>query len=146
MFWQSSGQTDSLALIPYVTLPTRNQVGGSSHTEGGLIIPWETQLAPGLKAAAMAEVDELRNVADTRYDTRLYGSGLLQFNLLGKLGVYGEATFGSSTGGSSSSWGTLNAGATLSASNNFQWDYEIGRLIGPSATQWTQTLRFRWKL
>ena len=144
-FWENADKTDSVALIPYVTLPTHNEVGGSGHTEGGLIMPWESQLAPGLKAGAMAEVDELRNVADTRYDTRLFGSGFLQFNLLDKLGVYGEATLGSSTGGSSASWGTLNAGATLSVSSNFQWDYEIGRLIGPSATQWNQTLRFRWK-
>jgi hypothetical protein len=145
-FWQDSSQDEAVALIPYVDLPNHNEVGGNGHTEGGLIMPWAMQVAPGVKAGAMGEVDELRNVANTRYDTRLYASAYLQATVLGKLGAYGEATASTSTGGGSSTWATVNLGATLSASSNFQWDYEIGRVVGPSATQWTQTLRFRWKL
>ena len=48
------------------------------------------KMGPGLNAGAMAEVDELRNAANTRYDTRLYFSGVLQFDILGKLGGYAK--------------------------------------------------------
>ena len=145
-FWRDSTLDQAAAIIPYVNLPTHSAVTGNGHTEGGLILPWSSHMGPGLNAGAMAEIDELRNAANTRYDTRLYASGVIQAEVLGKLSGYAEATLGTSTAGSGSSWGTLNAGATLSASSNFQWDYEIGRVLGPSARSWVQTLRFRWKL
>jgi hypothetical protein len=146
-FWRDSTLDQAAALIPYVNLPTHSSVTGTNgHAEGGLILPWAMQVGPGLHAGAMAEVDELRNAANTRYDTRLYASGVFQFDILGKLSGYGEATLATSTAGSTSSYGTLNAGATLSMSSNFQWDYEIGCVLGPSASAWVQTLRFRWKL
>lgn len=145
-FWRDSTLDQAAAIIPYVNLPTHSEVGGDGHAEGGLILPWSMKMGPGLNGGAMAEIDELRNAANTRYDTRLYFSGVLQFDILGKLGGYTEATLATSTAGSSSSYGTLNAGATLSISSNFQWDYEIGKVLGPSASAWVQTLRFRWKL
>jgi hypothetical protein len=145
-FWRDAASDESAALIPYVNLPNHSQVGGNGHTEGGLILPWATQISPGVTAGAMAEWDELRNVANTRYDTRLYTSAVIQAEVLGKLGAYAEATLATSTAGSASTWGSLNAGATLAASGNFQWDFEVGRVLGPSARSWVQTLRFRWKL
>jgi hypothetical protein len=145
-FWRDPSGDESAALIPYINLPTRSQVGGNGHTEGGLILPWAMKIGPGVTAGAMAEWDELRNVANTRYDARLYTSAVLSAEILGKLSGYGEATFATSTAGTSSTWGTLNGGATLAVSDNFQWDFEIGRVLGPSARAWVETLRFRWKL
>jgi hypothetical protein len=145
-FWRDSDSQQAAALIPYVNLPTRSQVAGNGHTEGGLILPWAVQINPDVTAGAMAEMDELRNVANTRYETRLYASGVLQAKIAGKLGAYGEVTLATSTAGSATTWGTLNAGATLSASSNFQWDFEVGRVLGPTAQSWVETLRFRWKI
>ena len=71
---------------------------------------------------------------------------VLQAKLAGKLGAYGEVTLATSTAGSATTWGTLNAGATLSVSSNFQWDFEVGRVLGPTAQSWVETLRFRWKI
>ena len=94
----------------------------------------------------MVEWDDRRNAADTRYESDFSGSCVIQADVVGIVGAYGEVNVGTSTAGSSTSWGTLNAGATLSPSKNFQWDLELGRVLGPSATKWVETLRFRWKL
>jgi hypothetical protein len=62
------------------------------------------------------------------------------------VGAYAEATLGLSTAGSSSDTGTVGAGATLSVSKDFQWDFEVSKVIGPGRNQWTEVLRFRWKI
>jgi hypothetical protein len=59
--------------------------------------------------------------------------------------AYGEATFSDSSGGGSF-WGMLSAGATLAVSKDFQWDFEVGKILGHSSSAWQETVRFRWKL
>lgn len=145
-FLRDPSSNEEAALIPYVMLPTHSSAVGNNSVQGGLILPWERALATGLKAGAMIEWDELRNVSNTRYDTRWYGSALVQWDLGGKIGAYAETTVSASTAGSSSYTGTVGGGATLSVSGNFQWDYEVSRVLGPGRNQWTQELRFRWKI
>lgn len=145
-FMRDPSSNEEAAVIPYVMLPTNSSAVGNNSVQGGIILPWARKIAPGLKAGAMIEWDELRNVSNTRYDTRWYGSAVVQWDLAGKIGAYGETTLSASTAGSSSYTGTIGGGATFSASSNFQWDYEISRVLGPGRSQWTQVLRFRWKI
>lgn len=145
-FWSNPSSGEAAAVIPYVIVPEGPSGVGSTAKGGGIIVPWSMDVVGGLKAGAMFEWDELRNQADTRYDTRWYGSAYAQFALLGKVSVYGESTLSVSTAGTSADSGTVGAGATLSLSGNFRWDYEVSRVIGPGRNQWNQDLRFTWKL
>ncbi|HMD60346.1 MAG TPA: transporter [Opitutaceae bacterium] len=145
-FWRDTSSNAAAAVVPYVMLPTHSSAVGNNSVQGGLILPWAADIGAGTRAAAMIEWDELRNVANTRYDTRWYGSALLQWDLGGKVGAYAEATVSASTAGSSAYSGTLGGGATLAVSKNFQWDYEISRVLGRGRNQWSQVLRFRWKV
>ncbi|MFI5335853.1 MAG: transporter [Opitutales bacterium] len=141
---QSSGQ--QAAIIPYVILPTHSNVVGNNAVQGGVILPWTIDLAAGIKFGAQFEWDELRNAANTRYDTRWYGSCDVKWELGRLLGVYAEATLSDSTAGSSTFAGTVGGGATLSLSNNFQWDFEMSKVVGPNQNPWTKVVRFNWKI
>jgi hypothetical protein len=127
-------------------LPTDSSAVGNDSLEYGVILPWSMDIAPGMKAAAMVEWDELRNVANTRYDTRLYGSAFIKWDLAGRLGAYAEATLSDSTAGSATFAGTFGGGATLSISKDFQWDFEASRVLGSGRSAWAEVLRFRWKI
>ena len=145
-FWSDPASGAAAAIIPYVVLPTNSSAVGNDSTEGGLILPWSMDVAAGTKAGAMVEWDELRNVANTRYDTRWYGSAYIKWALGEKFGAYAETTLSDSTAGSRSFAGTAGGGATLSISKNFEWDLEVSRVLGPGRSSWTEVLRFRWKI
>jgi Putative MetA-pathway of phenol degradation len=145
-FWKDPSSGQEAAIIPYVMLPTDSSAVGNDSLEYGVILPWSVDIAPGMKAAAMVEWDELRNVANTSYETRLYGSAYMKWDLRGMVAAYAEATLSDSTSGSSSFAGTMGAGATLSASKNFQWDFEASKVLGPGRNAWTEVIRFRWKI
>jgi hypothetical protein len=145
-FWKDPSSGQEAAIIPYVMLPTDSSAVGNDSLEYGVILPWSVDIAPGMKAAAMVEWDELRNVANTRYDTRIYGSAYIKWDLGGKLGAYAETTLSDSTAGSSTFAGTLGGGATLSASKDFEWDFEASRVLGSGRSAWAEVIRFRWKI
>ncbi len=145
-FWRDTSSGQAAAIIPYVLLPTHSSAVGNNSVQGGAILPWSMDIASGLKAAAMVEWDELRNVADTRYDTRWYGSAYIKWDLGNTLGAYAETTLSESTAGGSTFSGTVGGGATLSVSKVFQWDVEASRVLGSGRSAWTEVLRFRWKI
>src|SRR6202142_2394071 len=86
----SSGQ--EAAIVPYVMVPVNSSAVGNNFVEGGIIVPWARDIAVGLRAQAMVEWDEFRNVSNTRYDTRWYASAAAQWDLGGRIGAYAEAT------------------------------------------------------
>jgi hypothetical protein len=145
-FWRDPSSGQAAAIVPYVMLPTHSAAVGNDAVEGGVILPWSMDIAAGTKAAAMVEWDEFRNISNTRYDTRWYGSAYLKWDLGQTLGAYVEATLSDSTAGSSSASGTFGGGATLSLNKNFQWDLEVSRVIGSGRSTWAESLRFRWRL
>jgi hypothetical protein len=145
-FWRDPSSGQALAIVPYVMVPTDSKAVGNSSVEGGVILPWSMDIAAGAKAAAMFEWDELRNVADTRYDTRWYGSAYLKWELGSTLGAYVETTLSDSTAGSGTAEATIGAGATLSVSKSFIWDFEVSRVAGSGRSAWSEVLRFRWKI
>jgi hypothetical protein len=145
-FWKDPSSGEEAAVIPYVMLPTNSSAVGNNSVEGGVIVPWSMDVAPGTKAVAMAEWDEFRNISNTRYDTRWYGSAYLKWELGKTLGAYAEATLSDSTAGSRTFAGTVGAGATLSVSKDFEWDLEVSKVLGPGRSSWAEVLRFRWRL
>jgi hypothetical protein len=145
-FWRDPSSGEEAAVMPYVIVPVNSNAGGNDSVEGGVIVPWARDIAAGFKAEAMAEWDELRNVSNTRYDARWYGSAAADWDLGGKVGAYAEATVSLSTAGSSSDVATVGGGAKLAVSKNFQWDFEVSRVVGSGRNAWTEVLRFRWKI
>lgn len=145
-FWRDPSSGESAAVIPYVLLPTNSSAVGNDSAEGGVIVPWTIDLAAGTKAAAMVEWDVLRNVSNTRYDSRWYGSAYIKWDWGSTFGAYAETTLSDSTAGSSTFAGTIGGGATLSISKNFQWDFEESRVLGSGRSAWAEVLRFRWKI
>ena len=80
-FWSDPASGGAAAIVPYVTLPTDSKAVGNDSAEAGVILPWSRVIAPGTKAGAMVEWDELRNVANTRYDARWYASAYIKWEL-----------------------------------------------------------------
>ena len=145
-FWRDPSSGQAAAIVPFVMLPTNSKSVGNNSVEGGVILPWSMDVALGTKAAAMVEWDEFRNVANTRYDTRWYGSAYLKWDLGSTLGAYAETTLSDSTAGSSSFAGTIGGGATLNLHSNFVWDLEVSKVLGHGRNAWAEVLRFRWKI
>lgn len=142
-FYESNDTYTSVAVMPYVKIPTNSGGVGNDSVEGGVILPCRTELLGGFQFEAMAELDLLRNDADDGYDTRLFGSAAITRKFFDRLGVYGEAVAAKSSGGRP--WeGTLGAGATLTVSKFAWWDFAIYRGISDAAADWTHVLRFNY--
>lgn len=140
-FYDEGGS--SVAIMPYVKLPTSSAASGNDSVEGGVILPWSTILPGDITMHAMAKLDFLRNDADDGYDTYWYGSAALRRQITKAIGVYGEATLGKSSGGASAE-GLMGGGVTLAVSDSIWWDYAMYKGISKSAADWTHVLRLNW--
>lgn len=142
-FYEDSTTGTAVALLPYVKLPTSTGGVGKKAMEGGVIVPWKTDLVGGMSMSAMAELDFLRNAADNGYDSFWYTSVALHRQVTKALGFYGEATLGKSSGGEP--WaGKMGGGVTLAVSQDVMWDYAIYRGNSSSTSNWTHVLRLNW--
>lgn len=140
-FYDEGGS--AVAIMPYVKLPTRTAGVGSDSMEGGVIVPWTTVLPGAFEIRAMAELDFKRNDADDGYDTFWYSSIAMTRPITKALGLYGEATYGKSSGGAPAE-GIMGVGATLHVSDRIWWDYAMYKGISQGAADWTHVLRLNW--
>lgn len=131
----------AVALIPYVKLPTSSAAFGNDSVEGGIIVPWSATLPGELTMAAMMELDFLRNDADDGYDTFWYASASLSRYFTQRIGLYGEATLGKSSGGGPAE-GQLGWGVTFTVFETAWWDYGMYKGLAKGAADWTHVLRF----
>ena len=143
-FYENKESGTAIALLPYVKLPTNTGGVGKKAMEGGLIVPWQTNLAGGVSMTAMAEVEFVRNDRDNGYDSFWYTSMALHRAVTKAIGLYGELTLGKSTGGAP--WaGTLGGGVTFAFSENIWWDYALYRGLSHGAADWLHVLRLNWR-
>jgi hypothetical protein len=138
--YESSSTYTSVAVIPYLKIPTNGGVGNDS-VEGGLIVPWESRVWGDLRLSAMAQVDILRNVADDGYDTFWYASAAATRQLTKQIGLYGEATIGKSSGGDDYA-GLLGGGVTFALSDNLWFDMAAYHGLSSGAADWNYVVRF----
>jgi hypothetical protein len=144
MKWKFFDQAGTaVALLPYLKVPTNSGGVGNDAVEGGLIVPWSTQLPTGLEVAAMGEVDFKRNPADNGYDTFLYASAFAKQPLVGGFALYGEATVGKSSGGEPFA-STLGGGVTFNVTSHLWWDYAVYKGVSNGAADWNHVLRFNF--
>lgn len=142
-FYESESTYTSIAVMPYVKIPTNTGGVGNDAVEGGLIIPLQSELVGGFHFTAMAELDFVRNDNDDGYDSNWFASASVSRQVLKLIGLYGEASVAKSTSGAP--WeGTMGAGATLTVNEHAWWDYGIYRGISSGASDWTHVLRFNW--
>lgn len=142
-FYESESTYTSIAVLPYVKIPTNTGGVGNDAVEGGLIVPLQTELVGGFQLAAMAELDFVRNDNDDGYDSYWFASVSVTRQVLKLIGLYGEASAAKSSGGYP--WeGTMGFGATLAVGEHAWWDYGVYRGISSGAADWTHVLRFNW--
>ena len=142
-FYESNDTYTAVAVMPYVKIPTSSGRFGNDAVEGGVVVPFQTELVGGFNFGAMAGLDFLRNAADNGYDLHVYGSASAHRELVHGLGLYGEAVVDKSSGGTP--WtGTIGAGVTLMVSKFASWDFAIYRGLSRDATDWTHVLRFNY--
>ncbi len=142
-FYESNDTYTSIAVLPYIKIPTNSGGVGNDAVEGGIIFPFQTELIGAFDFAAMAELDFLRNDNNDGYDSYWFASASLGRKFFRAVGVYGEAAVAKSSGGAP--WeGTIGAGATLTVSKFAWWDFAVYRGISDGASDWTHVLRFNY--
>ena len=81
--WGNDGGDTALALMPYVTAPTR-----SAEWEGGIIIPWATQLTDDVSLGLQGQFDIVHDGDD--YETQFLFTAVIGYPIIGNLGGYTE--------------------------------------------------------
>lgn len=142
-FYESNDTYTAVAVLPYVKIPTNSGGVGNDAVEGGVIVPFKTQLIGGFDFAAMTELAFLRNDNNDGYDSFWFASAYLHRQVLKAIGLYGEAAVAKSSGGAP--WeGTVGFGATLAVSERTWWDFAVYRGISSGAADWNHVLRFNF--
>lgn len=86
--WGNDGGSSAFALFPFVKIPTGTEVS-NGELEGGLILPFSTDLAEGVGLGLMAEFDAVHDGVDG-YDLEFLHSAVLGFDLTESLGMFVE--------------------------------------------------------
>ena len=87
--WGNDGGDSALALFPFVKIPTRAQFS-NDEWEGGLIIPYATELSGGLGLGLMAEFDLVYDAVGKDHDLEFLHSAVLGFDLSERFGSFVE--------------------------------------------------------
>ncbi len=133
----------AVAVLPWIKFPTSSDGVGSDAVEGGVIVPWSTQLPTGFTLVAQAELAMLRNPSKTGYDTHLGFAGYASHPIIGGLGAYAEIITDESSGGEPFT-GYLGGGLTLAVGSHASWDYALYKGISDGADDWNTVLRFNY--
>jgi len=142
-FLDGGGTGVSAALLPYVKFPTGSGAVSNGSVEGGIIVPWQMNLANRLSVNANAGVDLVRNDADDGYDTNWGGSASFSLPLISSFDAYGETLLAKSSGGSRFD-GRLGGGVLFHIHDLMWWDFAAYRGISRGASDWTTVVRFNF--
>jgi hypothetical protein len=130
----------SIAVLPFVKIPTNRGGVGNDSVEGGIIVPWETYLIGGLTLNSMVEVDFVRNAADDGYDALWYASTAVNREITRRLTIYAELDATKTSGGGP--WqSTLGVGAYLTVSEMLSWDFVLYRGLSRNSPDWNPIVR-----
>lgn len=143
-FWTDE-RRGSLAVIPYVRLPTGTGAVSAEAVEGGIILPWQSAPRAGFTAGGMLQADVVRDNSGNGHDSAWLLSGYLQRDLTRTFGLYAEMVVHSHHDRSSDFHGTLGAGVLWTLGSHLVLDYELLRGLNSRALDWTHFLRASWK-
>jgi len=142
-FYEDPDTGFSIAVLPYLKVPTNSGGVGNHNVEGGIIFPAAGKLWGDFQLYGMVELDYLRNDNNDGYDTFWYASAALNRQVTKTIGLYGEVTVGKSSG-TSATEGTMGGGVTFAVSESTWWDFAVYRGVSSGASDWNQVLRFNW--
>ena len=123
--WGNDGGDTALALLPFLILPTNSLDSGSDKVQGGLILPYGTNLGEGVGLGAQAGVAFVENgdPSGSDYDASFMFTAVLGFDLTEKLGLYLESSNEINSDGGSDNWAaTIDGGFTYGVNENLQLD------------------------
>lgn len=86
--WGNDGGSTSLALMPFIVLPTARRELGADGVEFGIIVPLAVKITNAVDLGLMTEIDGLRE--NNKYHASFINSATLGFSLAGGLGFYTE--------------------------------------------------------
>jgi hypothetical protein len=123
--WGNDGGPTAFAFMPFIQIPTASDEVGSSHVEGGLIVPFAMDLAQGVSLGLMFQTDFVYDPEDAAYDTEFVGTTVLGFDVTDELGLFLEGVGIVSTDPNTDFRGLLGLGATYGFTPDVQLDAGI---------------------
>jgi opacity protein-like surface antigen len=120
--WGNDGGDTAFAVMPFIQIPTAPDDLGSNHVEGGVILPFATNVAEGVGLGLMFEADFVFDEVDDDYDTEFVGTGVLGFDVTDRIGLYVEGIGITSTDSDMNFRGSLGIGATYGLTANMVLD------------------------
>lgn len=138
-----SNEYVSIAILPYVKIPTSSGGVGNDHVEGGIALPWETYVLGGfLTINSMIDVARLRNETNDAYGTYTSFSTAATKTFTRFLSLYAEGNAYKSPG---VDWvAMLGGGAYLSFSDRFGIDLAVYRGLNRQAPDWNPVVRVNY--
>ena len=118
--WGNDGGDTALAIMPFIKIPTASDDLGNDKIEGGLIVPWGTDLTESIGLGLMAEVDVVYDDADDDYDLEFVTTAVLGVAVTDAFGVYLEGVGITPTDGDFRA--LLGVGGTYALSDNVVLD------------------------
>lgn len=129
-------------LMPYVKLPTADDALGNGNIEGGVIVPFATDLSDGWGFGAMTELAVVRNEADTGHRAAWLNTATLARDLTERVGVFFEAT---ALVGEGKPAVTFNTGCTVGLTDDLQLDAGVNAGLTRAADDLTVFAGLAWR-
>lgn len=123
--WGNHGGPSALAIMPFIQIPIASDGLGHNHIEGGVILPFATELAEGVGLGLMLEADFVYDDARDNYETELVATAALGFDLTESVGAYTEIIGSTGADGDSPDTLVIGLGATHLVTANLQLDAGI---------------------
>ncbi len=122
--WGNDEGDTAMAIFPYVKIPTNTAVS-NGEWEGGVILPWATQLSERVGFGMQVEIARVWDDESGEYGTDILHTAVLGFDVTEKLGLYIEYV---GISGDNPYQAYASGGATWAISDQFQWD--VGSVVG----------------
>jgi len=143
--WGNDRGRSALAVMPYVTFPTRDKELGESRTEAGFIFPFSLALTERFVMDLTAKVGTLWNQEQHRYDTEFSQSILFGHFFYDKFFAYVEF-FSSLTTARPSAWeGTFDTGLSYLLTEDVQLNAGLNIGLTRSADDWSPFIGVAWR-
>jgi hypothetical protein len=126
--WGNDSGPTSLAIMPYVRIPSSSKDLGTEEVEGGIIVPFRAKLNPAWTLGLMGEIDFAYDGDKDDYDTEFLHSAALFFAVDPELTLYGEYIGVVSTAGGDQYEISVGGGAQYLISDDMAID--LGMVLG----------------
>jgi hypothetical protein len=138
-FWGNDGGPTAAGVMPFITLPTHSDnLDSERDIEGGIILPFATEIEGGWGLGVMLEMDIVRNTADDGYTVSWLQSVTAAHNIVGDLGGFLEFVNIASDDDNAPSEAYFDTGVTYGFGDDIQFD--AGTNIG--LTKASEDVRF----